>query len=65
MAGLKPIIHGNVDPTEIPSYCRMCQYYNSNGTDYPKCERREDGKFRPEIGFSCYRSRSGGIKNGA
>lgn len=64
MAELKPIIHGTGDPTEIPFYCKRCKFYNSNGSDFPKCTRREDGKFKPEVAFTCYLSKKDGISNG-
>ena len=54
---LKPIIHGNVDPTEVPYYCRKCKFYVNNTNDFPRCSKREDGKFRPLTGFDCYRVR--------
>lgn len=62
MAGLKPIIHGSVDPTEIPYYCKMCKFYDNNGTGFPRCTNREDGKFKPELLYTCYRSKDGGRK---
>ena len=50
----KPIVHGFVDPTDIPYYCKKCKHYNSGGSGFPFCDRREDGKFRAEVAFSCY-----------
>ena len=55
MSNLKPIIHGSVDPTEIPYYCRQCIHYHSEGAKFPWCDRREDGKFRAEIAFTCFK----------
>ena len=54
MAGLKPIVHGYSDPCEIPWKCKKCVYYDKNGSSFPKCTRREDGKFVPEIEFTCF-----------
>lgn len=58
MAGHKPIIHGWSDPCAIPEKCRKCTHYKKEGLDYPKCDRREDGKLIPEIGWSCFRVRT-------
>lgn len=55
---LKPIRHGYSDPSEIPYWCKKCEYYSSNGTDFPKCTKREDGRFKPEIEFSCRKIRT-------
>lgn len=50
----KPIVHGFVDPTDIPFYCKKCAHYQNPKGSFPYCDRREDGKFRPEVAFSCY-----------
>lgn len=54
MAGLKPIVHGYSDPCEIPWKCKKCANYDNNGSGFPRCIRREDGKFVPEIEYMCY-----------
>lgn len=62
--GLKPIIHGRFDPCEVPFYCKKCKYFESNGSGFPRCTKREDGKFNPEIGYTCYRNRETGTAAG-
>lgn len=52
----KPIVHGYSDPTEIPYWCKRCVHCNHTSTGYT-CDRREDGKFKPEIDFSCRKLR--------
>lgn len=53
MASLKPILHGRGDPSEIPYYCKKCEHFRKCGSNFPTCDRREDGKFRPEVAFTC------------
>lgn len=53
MSSLSPIMHGYSDPTEIPYYCKKCVHYCKNGSSFPTCSKREDGKFKPDICFSC------------
>ena len=57
MAGLKPIRHGGSDPCAIPSKCKECSYFLKEGSDFPKCSKREDGKLIPEVGWDCFRRR--------
>lgn len=57
MASLKPIVHGYSDPCEIPVKCKNCTYYDRNGKSFPRCTKREDGKFVPEIEFTCFNRR--------
>lgn len=55
MSSLKPIMHGWSDPCHIPDKCRQCIHYDPNGHDFPRCTRREDGKFLAEIEYSCFK----------
>lgn len=54
MASLKPIRHGYSDPCTIPDKCKKCKNYDPNGHSFPRCLRREDGKFIAEIEYSCF-----------
>lgn len=53
----KPIVRGFFDPTEIPYYCRRCVHYQNNNSGFPICDKREDGKFLPEIANTCLKLR--------
>lgn len=54
---LKPIVHGGFDPTEVPYYCSRCVHYQSKGFPFPRCTKREDGKFKPDIEHKCLKLR--------
>lgn len=54
----KPIVHGCFDPTEVPYWCRRCIHYKSGkGLSFPICDKREDGKFKPEMANACLKLR--------
>lgn len=55
----KRIVHGYGDPFEIPQKCMTCGYYDRNGSDFPRCRRREDGKLIPKIDNMCFISKEG------
>ena len=57
---LKPIIHGYCDPFEVPYYCKKCKFFEKNGGDCARCTKSENGKFNPEVGYSCFRSKETG-----
>lgn len=55
---MKQIVHGCLDPTEVPYWCRRCIHYKSGkGLPFPICDKREDGKFKPEMANACLKLR--------
>jgi hypothetical protein len=62
MAGLKPIMHGKGDPCEIPYYCKKCKFFEKSGSDFPRCTNNETGRFKPDVCYTCFRSKETGQK---
>ncbi len=50
----KPITHSIGDPFAIPYYCKKCKFAEVHG-ESGTCHFREDGKFKPDVAFSCFR----------
>lgn len=54
---MKPIVHGTPDPFEVPYWCRRCIHFVRTGSEFPHCDFTENGRFSPDITFSCRKLR--------